>query len=189
MHRWIAAAAAIAAAGLAGSALAGADTDVPYGITVNGSASEVVAAGASTAQLQSDYLAELAAAIGAAHTKALFVAARLNDTLTGVEGFVENSDVPTQACTVGPIAAAVPGVRNGTPKPGAGKGKGKRTAKGKSKNGKAATPRKTALIITPGGCEVTASVTETFGDVPLPPSGPSGPTGATGVSGPTGASG
>src|SRR5271155_5283110 len=122
MHRWIVVAGAVVAAGVAGTAFAGADTSgAPYGITVNGSASETVAAGTTGAQLQKDYLDELAAALSAAQAKAAFVAAREGETLGSLSGLIENTDVPTQACTVAP-AAATPGVANGPTKGGSGRG-------------------------------------------------------------------
>jgi hypothetical protein len=182
MHRWIVAAGAVAAAGLAGAAFAGADSSLPSygGIAVNGSASETIAPGATAAQVQADYYDELGAAMSAAHAKALFVAARLGDTLGGVSGFVENTDVPSQPCTVAPIAAETPGVANGRSVPAKG---GKRKSK-KSKNSK---PRKTAIVVTGGGCEVTASVTEDYYSSPIATT--TGPTGASGPSGPSGPTG
>jgi len=182
MPRWIVVAGAVAAAGLAGAAFAGADTStVPFGITVNGSASETVAAGTTAAQLQRDYLDELAAALSAAEAKAVFVAGREGETLGSLYGVVENSDVPTQVCTVGPIEAATPGAATGT-------------AKHKSKKKRKPAPHKTAprkapAVLVGGGCEVSASVTATYGFGPAPVTGPSGPTGASGPSGPSGPTG
>jgi len=179
MPRWIVAAAAVGAAGLAGAAFAGADTSTaPFGITVNGSASETVAAGTAAAQLRQDYLDELGAALSAAQAKAAFVAGREGETLGSLYGVVENSDVPTQACTVSPIEAAAPGVANGP-------------AKGKSKKKRKPAPKKTAprkapAVLVGGGCDVSASVTATYGFGPAPATGPTGATGASGPSGPVG---
>jgi Protein of unknown function (DUF541) len=128
-------------------------TAVPATITINGSGSLTLDAGASTGDVSSGYLSALTAALGDAHTKAAALSAAVGDTLGAVENVTEQS-TDDGLCS-GPVfmnAAGAPAAAPATSKPG------------KHAHHKAKPSHKVARIadVAQTSCTVTADVTVTW---------------------------
>jgi uncharacterized protein YggE len=131
-------------------------TAVPATITMNGSGSLTLDAGASTSDVSSGYLSALTAALGDAHTKAVALATAVGDTLGAVENVTEQS-TDDGLCS-GPVfmnAAGAPAAAPGT-------STGGKHAHHKPK------PRKVARIAdaAQSACTVAADVTVTWAMAP-----------------------
>jgi uncharacterized protein YggE len=134
-----------------GATAATAAPAAPATITINGSGSVTLDAGASTGDVSSGYLSALTAALGDAHTKAAALSAAVGDTLGAVENVTEQS-TDDGLCS-GPVfmnAAGAPTTATSTP--------------GKHSHHKAKPSHKVARIAIAAqtSCTVTADVTVTW---------------------------
>lgn len=152
--------AAAVVAGLAGSGIAAAASPpatVPPlpSITVNGSATATVIAGAGSDQLSAAYQTALGDALAAAQAKATFVAGREGVALGALQNVTENTDVPTTACGVSAGATLPPAAAGPVKSPG------KKNRK-KGKSGHKGTAKKAQIVVPVDGCTVPAQVTVTY---------------------------
>jgi uncharacterized protein YggE len=125
----------------------------PATITINGSGSVTLAAGASSGDVSTGYLSALTGALGDAHTKAVALGAAVGDTLGAVENVTEQS-TDDGLCS-GPVfmnAAGAPSAAAGPSKPG------------KHSHHKAKPSHKVARIAIAAqtSCTVAADVTVTW---------------------------
>jgi Protein of unknown function (DUF541) len=113
MRRWLSsvatAGAALALAGVVGTARADSGTPTPPAISVNGVGAQGVSEGASTDQVAAAYRAALAQALADAKAKAMLIAQTEGVTLGAVTGVTEQSSEDVGPCRVSPPPIVNPG--------------------------------------------------------------------------------